>query len=221
MWRGSMNRSVIRNLVVVALIAYPAFAFGQDQAPDVKGKWIGKTHTILVGKGGHWPKGRGTWDQPALLAKDLAFDIRGQDGRRFWGVTTISGGGEKTDEPFIGELTGKDYKSFVFADTDGFWNGHSTAATCSRSATCIPTAGPLWSAARRSSECADARQLAFMKRHLGPCPLCAQSGLLRRGKRYCYSITSSARASTVPGMVMPSSFAVARLMKSSNFVGCS
>jgi hypothetical protein len=118
-----MNRSVIRNLVVVALIAYPAFAFGQDKAPDVKGKWIGKTHTILVGKGGHWPKGRGTWDQPALLEKDLAFDIRGQDGRRFWGVTTISGGGEKTDEPFIGELTGKDYKSFVFADTDGFWNG--------------------------------------------------------------------------------------------------
>src|SRR5215472_17043702 len=123
MWRGSMNRSVIRNLVVVALIAYPAFAFGQDQAPDVKGKWIGKTHTILVGKGGHWPKGRGTWANPALLEKDLAFDIRGHDGRRFWGVTTISGGGEKTDEPFIGELTGKDYKSFVFADTDGFWNG--------------------------------------------------------------------------------------------------
>ena len=80
MWRGSMNRSVIRNLLVVALIAYPAFAFGQDQAPDVKGKWIGKTHTILVGKGGHWPKGRGTWDRPALLEKDLAFDIRGQDG---------------------------------------------------------------------------------------------------------------------------------------------
>jgi hypothetical protein len=38
-------------------------------------------------------------------------------------VTTISGGGEKTDEPFIGELTGKDNRSFVFADTDGFWNG--------------------------------------------------------------------------------------------------
>src|SRR5262249_34115472 len=90
MRRGSMNRSVIRNLVVVAVIAYPAFAFGADQAPDVKGKWIGKTHTILVGKGGHWPKGRGTWDHPALLEKDLAFDIRGQDGSRFWGVTTLS-----------------------------------------------------------------------------------------------------------------------------------
>lgn len=31
--------------------------------------------------------------------------------------------GEKTDEAFIGELTGKDNKSFVFADADGFWNG--------------------------------------------------------------------------------------------------
>jgi hypothetical protein len=38
-------------------------------------------------------------------------------------VTTLSGTGEKTDEPFIGELTGKDNRSFVFADTDGFWNG--------------------------------------------------------------------------------------------------
>ena len=114
MWRGSMNRSVIRNLVVVALISYPAFAFGQDKAPDVKGKWIGKTHTISCEKR--------TW-------------------RKTWGGPT--------------------------------------------------------------------------------CPLCAKSGLLRRGKRYRYSITSSARAITVPGMVMPSSFAVARLMTSSNFVGCS
>ena len=118
-----MNRSVIRHLAIATLVAYPASALGDDQTPDVKGKWIGKTHTILVGKGGHWPKGRGTWANPALLEKGLAFDIRGQDGRRFWGVTTLSGGGEKTDEPFIGELTGKDNRSFVFADTDGFWNG--------------------------------------------------------------------------------------------------
>ncbi len=41
-----MNRLIIRNLAVAALVAYPAFALGADQAPDVKGKWIGKTHTI-------------------------------------------------------------------------------------------------------------------------------------------------------------------------------
>ena len=118
-----MSRSITRNLALTALLAYPAFALGADQAPDVKGKWTGKTHTKLVGKGGHWPKGRGTWDKPALLEKDLVFDITGQEGRRFWGVTTVSGGGEKTDEPSIGELTSKDNRSFVFADTDGFWNG--------------------------------------------------------------------------------------------------
>jgi hypothetical protein len=127
-----MNRSIIRKLGIAALVAYPASALGADQAPDVKGKWIGKTHTILVGKGGHWPKGRGTWDKPALLEKDLVIDITGQDGRRFWGVTTLSGGvGEKTDEPFIGQLSGKDNRNFVFADTDGFWNGQLDGDTLS------------------------------------------------------------------------------------------
>jgi hypothetical protein len=118
-----MNRSIIRDLAVAALVAYPAFAIAADQVPDVKGKWIGKTHTILRGKGDHWPTGNGTWDKPALLEKDLVIDITGQDGDRFWGVTTISGGGQKTDEPFIGELAGKDNRRFVFADHDGFWEG--------------------------------------------------------------------------------------------------
>jgi hypothetical protein len=77
-----MSQSLIRNLTLATLLAYPAFALGADQPPDIKGKWIGKTHTILVGKGGHWPKGRGTWDKPALLEKDLVFDITGQEGRR-------------------------------------------------------------------------------------------------------------------------------------------
>jgi hypothetical protein len=45
-----MHRSIIRNLTVAALIVYPAFALGADQVRDVKGKWIGKTHTILVAR---------------------------------------------------------------------------------------------------------------------------------------------------------------------------
>src|SRR5260370_16475538 len=154
---ASMNRSVIRHLAIAALVACPVAAVGDGQAPEVKGKWIGKTCIILVGKGGHWPKGRGAWAYPALLEKDLAFDIRGQDGRRFWGVTTLSGGGEKTDEPFICELTGKDNKSFVFADTDGFWNGqldgddtisvcymhtHSTSTTFTFSQVTRPPSAP-------------------------------------------------------------------------------
>src|SRR5258705_12641934 len=36
-----------------------------------------------------------------------------------------------------------------------------------------------------------------------------------------YSITSSARASSLAGTAMPSAFAVVRVIRSSNFVGCS
>ena len=49
--------------------------------------------------------------------------VTGQEGRRFWGVTTISGNGEKTDEPFIGELTGNRNRDFIVADTDGYFKG--------------------------------------------------------------------------------------------------
>jgi hypothetical protein len=147
-----MSQSLVRNLTLATLLACPAFALGADQPPDIKGKWTGKTHTILVGKGGHWPKGRGTWDKPALLEKDLVFDITGQDGRRFWGVTTISGGGEKTDEPFIGELTGKDNRSFVFADTDGQLDGGDTLAFC-----CMHTGGKSGSTVVSCSEVKRAR----------------------------------------------------------------
>ena len=132
-----MNRSIIRNVVVAALVACPASALGADQAPDVKGRWIGKTHTIIAGRGMHWPKSRGTFDKPALLEKDLVIDITGQEGRRFWGMTTISGGGEKTDEPFIGELTGKDTSS---PTPTASGTANSTATRC-RSATCIRAAG--------------------------------------------------------------------------------
>ena len=38
-------------------------------------------------------------------------------------MTILSGAGQKTEEPFIGELTGKDHHDAVFVDTDGYWSG--------------------------------------------------------------------------------------------------
>jgi hypothetical protein len=54
----------------------------------------------------------------------------------------------------------------------------------------------------------------------------AMTGLMRRNTRHVlvamiYSITSSARASNLSGIVSPSAFAVPRLITSSNLVGCS
>jgi hypothetical protein len=98
-------------------------AMAADQPPDVRGKWVGKTHSIVAGSGGHWPASKGTFDKPALAEKDLVIEITGQEGRRFWGNQTFSGNGESTQEPMIGELTGKDFKTVVIVDTDGYLNG--------------------------------------------------------------------------------------------------
>src|SRR5262245_30560247 len=51
-------------------------------------------------------------------------------------------------------------------------------------------------------------------------PLCARTGLTHRSKQLGYSITSSARASSVGGTSRPSAFAVLALMANSNFTVC-
>jgi hypothetical protein len=117
-----MNRTVVA-LTAVALVACPMLALGADKAPDLKGKWTGKTYSIVAGSGGHWPSSMGTFEKPGLLEKDLVIEVTGQEGRRFWGVTSMSGDGEKTDEPFIGELTGNRNRDFIVADTDGYFKG--------------------------------------------------------------------------------------------------
>jgi hypothetical protein len=113
-----------RAILGVTLFAIvSASAFAADQPPDIKGKWAGKTHTIVAGGGGHWPTNKGTFDKPGLFEKDLVIEVTGQEGRRFWGMQTFSGNGENTQEPMIGELTGRDNKTVVIVDTDGYLNG--------------------------------------------------------------------------------------------------
>jgi len=47
-----MNHSTVVTLTAVALAAWPMLAFGADKAPDLKGKWTGKTYSIVAGSGG-------------------------------------------------------------------------------------------------------------------------------------------------------------------------
>ena len=115
------REAIIAGLALVALFASSAFA--ADQIPNLKGKWVGKTHTIVAGAGAHWPSNKGTFDKPGLFEKDLVIEVTNQEGRRFWGKQTFSGGGEQTNEPMIGELTGRDNKTVVLVDTDGFLDG--------------------------------------------------------------------------------------------------
>jgi hypothetical protein len=54
---------------------------------------------------------------------------------------------------------------------------------------------------------------------IASCPDRASNGLMHRNKRRSYSITSSARPSSVAVISMPSALAVFRLIANSNFVG--
>jgi len=121
-------RAAIRALFVgVAALAYPVLALADEPVPDVKGDWVGTSYTIIAGSGGHWPTSVGTFDKPGLYQKDLVIRVTQQVDRRFWGITILSGGGETTQEPFIGELTGKDHRYVVLVDTDGFFSGELDA----------------------------------------------------------------------------------------------
>jgi hypothetical protein len=126
-----MKRSTVFGVVVTALMAMPALAQAGDKMMDLKGKWVGKSHTIVVGGGGHWPAGKGTFDNPGLAEKNVVIEIKGQDQRRFWGVTTLSGNGETTTEPFIGSLSGHRSRELVIVDTDGYFNGEVRGNTLS------------------------------------------------------------------------------------------
>ena len=98
-------------------------ASAADEIPNIKGKWSGKTHTIVAGVAPHWPSNRGTFEKPGLFEKDLLIEVTAQEGRRFWGMQTFTGNGERTQEPMIGELTGKDNKTVILVDRDGFLDG--------------------------------------------------------------------------------------------------
>lgn len=111
----------IIGLTLVAIASSSAFA--ADPALDLKGKWVGKTYTIVAGSGGHWPTNKGTFDKPGLFEKDLVIEVTGQEGRRFWGNQTLCGNGENTQVPMIGELAGANGRTVVIVDTDGYLNG--------------------------------------------------------------------------------------------------
>ncbi|MGB6935169.1 MAG: hypothetical protein WBE14_00335 [Xanthobacteraceae bacterium] len=119
--RARAGAAIICGLTLCVLGAFPAPA--ADLVPNMKGKWAGKTHTIIAGVGIHWPSNKGTFEKPGLLEKDLLIEVVGQEGDRFWGNQTIMGNGERTEEPMIGELTGENNKTVVIVDTDGYING--------------------------------------------------------------------------------------------------
>lgn len=53
----------------VTLVACMHSALAADKVPDIKGKWVGKTHSIVAGTAPHWPSNRGTFEKPGLFER--------------------------------------------------------------------------------------------------------------------------------------------------------
>ena len=91
------------SLALMAVLIFPPLAVAADP-PDLKGRWIGKTHSIIAGKGAHWPTSSGTFEKPLLAERDLVM---------------------------IGELYGKDNQKILVVDTDGYLWGEIDGDTLS------------------------------------------------------------------------------------------
>jgi hypothetical protein len=113
-----MSSTTAKLIAMVALLA-PAIASAADPI-DMKGRWVGKTHAIVAGHGGHYPASTATMSKPGLYEKDLVWEVTGQQDNRFWGKVIVSQGTERSEEPFVAQVAGKDGKKIVLADTDGY-----------------------------------------------------------------------------------------------------
>src|SRR5580704_13349324 len=76
---GSMTAIICARASALFGLSFAAIAcssaLAADQVPDIKGKWAGKTYSIVAGSGGHWPSSKGTFDKPGLFEKDLVIEV--------------------------------------------------------------------------------------------------------------------------------------------------
>lgn len=116
-----MNKLKI-GLATIAMIFVSSASFSKDKSVrDVVGTWKGVTHAIIAGEGGHHNKSKGSFENPAFAERPFTFEVKGQDGRRFWGKIWMDDAPQSA-EPFVASL-GMDGRNYLLADTDGYMVG--------------------------------------------------------------------------------------------------
>ncbi len=78
-----------RRALIVAmggLLMTASIAMSQDTGgyPDMRGQWKGITDTIVLGSGTHHRNDKAP-GMPRMHNQELTLNIKGQDGRKFWG----------------------------------------------------------------------------------------------------------------------------------------
>lgn len=80
--------------------------------PDMKGKWVGTSESIVTGMSKHHEPQSG--DDPLLDNVDFTYVVEGQDGHRFWGTLTSP----NFEEDMAGVVS-KDGKTIVARSSEG------------------------------------------------------------------------------------------------------
>ena len=102
----------------LVLGATPAVAV----SPDLRGTWKVEGDSIVGGASPFHPTNASPPAQgmaPRLRHVSMTLRVDGQEGERFWGVSTNA----DATEDFIGSFTGEPGGRFLYVDVDGFLDG--------------------------------------------------------------------------------------------------
>jgi hypothetical protein len=109
-------------LAAVSTLVLSYASASADAVPNLIGKWMGTSHSIMVGAVDSLPSGGGTWEKPHMFESPLEIEITNQEGRRFWGHHIVGG---KKQGSFIAVLSTKGDK-IIAVDSDGTISGWIT-----------------------------------------------------------------------------------------------
>ena len=103
-------------MLAAALVCVAPVAFAQGTVPDLKGTWVSKGRSVVIGTNPHHP-GTQTIDSPPRVREfEFTMVVEGQDGRLAWGRSSSTVA--NTREPFAWAISA-DGRTIVGSDTDG------------------------------------------------------------------------------------------------------
>lgn len=107
---------------VAALALAGAVPVMAQDVPDIKGTWVSTENVaVVIGSGDHHEDSEADLSAPRASSQSFTLVIDTQDGRRFWGRLSSSGGEEAFLAVFRPDLT-----SFVGVDDNGYIDGAVT-----------------------------------------------------------------------------------------------
>jgi hypothetical protein len=107
----------MRILVAALICAFASAAMAQELMPDLTGTWVGTTKSVVFGQNQFHPGSQTAADPPRVREQEYTLEIKGQDGRVFWGEAWASAKPDVRDT--LALALAADGRTIVGADEDG------------------------------------------------------------------------------------------------------